>query len=193
MSTLIYVDQENGALHTPVPSKHRGRLFSGPGNDNTAADTCLKTPAFEKPRFCPPQSCRKALQAVNKLGSTPSVSFTGRDKNKTSAIPKQKVKTTPQNTEEEYPEVEKLIISNPLDFLSFEVPEEVRLSHLSLAGLGRFPDNHFLPEEEFQMIDICEQLSPMKMPIEDFSAELDSFLWTINRQQAVYLPPESGY
>lgn len=142
MTTLIYVDKENGALLTPAPSKQRGRLFSAPGS--TVADTCLKTPASGKP-LCgvPPQSCRRALGTVNKLGSTPSVSLTGRNKNKTPAIPtvglwvillyasvvlnvpvltvlnkaalfQQKVKTKPQNTEEEYPEIEKLIPYNPL-------------------------------------------------------------------------------
>ncbi|XP_064181345.1 securin isoform X1 [Anguilla rostrata] len=192
MTTLIYVDKENGALLTPAPSKQRGRLFSAPGS--TVADTCLKTPASGKP-LCgvPPQSCRRALGTVNKLGSTPSVSLTGRNKNKTPAIPTQKVKTKPQNTEEEYPEIEKLIPYNPLDFETYEVPEEVRLSHLCLAGLARFPGNPVLPEEEeFEVIDVCEQLAPMKMPVEDFSAELDSFLQTIS-QLTVDLPPEPEY
>ncbi|KAJ8281534.1 hypothetical protein COCON_G00040530 [Conger conger] len=187
MATLIYVDKENGALGTPAPSKLRGRLFSAP------SDTCLKTPASEKPRFgVHPQSGRRALGTVNKLGSASSVSLTGGKKSKTTAIPTQKVKTKPQNTQEEYPEIEKLITYDPREFETYEVPEEVRLSHLCLAGLARFPGNYVLQEEDFEIIDPCQRLSPMTMPTEDFSSELDAFFQTIS-ELTVELPPEPEY
>ncbi|KAJ8254711.1 hypothetical protein GJAV_G00196320 [Gymnothorax javanicus] len=183
MSALIYVDKENGALRTPAPSKQRGRLFSAP------ADACLKTPALEKPRFgLAPQSGRRALGTVNKVGTASCISTAGRHKKKTAAIPTQ---VKPQETEEEYPEIEKLLTYDPREFETYEVPEEVRLSHLCLAGLGRFPSNDFPPEEEFEMI-VGPPPSPMKAPTEDYSAELDAFLQTI-KEITIELPPEPEY
>lgn len=50
------------------------------------------------------------------------------------------------------------------DFEVYDVPEEVCLSRLSLAGLGKqqWPLN--ILEEDFAMIQPCWPLSPLKMP-----------------------------
>ncbi|KAJ8406084.1 hypothetical protein AAFF_G00309720 [Aldrovandia affinis] len=192
MATMIYIDQENGALRTPAPSKQlgRGRLYSAPGS--ILADSCLKTPMTEKPRLgALQQSARRALGNVNKLLPGSSVSLTGQNKSKIPTMSKQKVDTKTPNQEEVYPEIENLTTYDPREFETYEVPEEVRLSHLSLAGLAIF-SLPIVPEEEFEMLDTSLQLSPLKMPREDFSAELDYFLQTID-ELTVDLPPAPEY
>ncbi|XP_066573179.1 securin [Amia ocellicauda] len=181
MSTMIYVDQENGLLGTPAPPKNRARLLSAPGR---GANKWLKTPLSGKGLCAAPGglSARKALGAVNKIRSTE------KGKPVVTPLPREKTKACkPQVKEEVYPEIERFIPYNPLDFESFEVPEEQRLSHLCLAGLA-VPT--LVPEEEesLDMLDVCLQLSPVKMPKEDFSAELDSFLQTVS-ELTVDLPP----
>ncbi|KAG7464766.1 hypothetical protein MATL_G00169170 [Megalops atlanticus] len=189
MATMIYIDQENGALTTPA--KQRGRLQSAPGN--FLNDKSLKTPMGEKSKIGTPLTFgRKALGTVNKIKSIPSNSQTVRGKNKTPATQKQsEVKTKPQNKEEEYPEIENLITYDPREFETYEVPEEIRLSHLNLAGLASFPP--VLPEEdEFETFDMSPLPSPLKAPREDLSVELQCFLQTID-ELTIDLPPEPEY
>ncbi|KAG9346781.1 hypothetical protein JZ751_007100 [Albula glossodonta] len=188
MATMIYIDKENGALHTPAPSKQRGRFHSAPGS--ITADNCLKTPMTEKRFGALPKSGRRALGTVNKISSASlSSSLAFQEKKKTQAVLKEKVKTEAPIKEEEYPETENLITYDPREFETCEVPEEVRLSHLNLAGLARCSRPR---EDDFEFIEPFLELSPMKMPKDDYSAELDSFLQTIS-ELTVDLPPEMEY
>nr|XP_015204875.1 PREDICTED: securin [Lepisosteus oculatus] len=80
-----------------------------------------------------------------------------------------------------------MIPYNPLEFECFDVPEEQRLSHLCLAGLV-VPPTVEEEEDDFHLLDVCMQLSPLTLPKEDWSAELDSFLQTVS-ELTVDLPP----
>ncbi|XP_030622730.1 securin [Chanos chanos] len=183
MATMIYIDQENGSLNTPA-IKPRQKLLS-------VSDKCLKTPLSEKSSLSAPlKSNRKALGTVNKIVANSSVSQKGGQKSK--PIEAQKCKVPPQQTKEEYPEIEKCFPYSPDEFETDDVPEEVRLSHLSLAGLARLPRPSALPEEDFDMIEPCLPPSPVKSPTEDYSAELKAFLQTIS-ELTVDLPPECEY
>ncbi|XP_073520549.1 securin-like [Phyllobates terribilis] len=44
--------------------------------------------------------------------------------------------TSDKTDEQQYPDIEKFVPYNPADFETFDVPEEHKLSHLSLAGVG---------------------------------------------------------
>ncbi|XP_048884424.1 securin [Brienomyrus brachyistius] len=186
MATIICVDKENGSVPAAAPSKLRDRLQSAPGC--LPSSRSLKTPFSKKLQMAPPlQSGRKALGAVNKISSTLSASG---QKSKHLAVQAQaEVKAKTQKSEVEYPEMEKFIPYNPLDFESFEVPEEIRLSHLCLAGLGSFPVPQDLPEDDLEIPDIHVEMSPLKSTSGGLSAELDSFLQSIN-ELMVEMPPE---
>ncbi|KPP77225.1 securin-like [Scleropages formosus] len=179
MATLVYVDQENDGIRTPAPSKQRARLQSAPGH-------CASDPDTDPPRKPNhPQSGRKALGPLNKVCA--AVSSSTQDSRKPGvAIP---ARAKAEKNAEEYPEVEKFIPYNPLDFESFEVPEEVRLSHLCLAGLSSVSGPPVLPEDdELDELEPCPPTSPVQMR-RGFSAELEAFLQTVN-QLTVDLPPE---
>lgn len=99
------------------------------------------------------------------------------------------------------------------DFESFEVPEEIHLSHLCLAGLGRIPLPQDLPEDDLNIPDIhVEMYSSVSTSggtwhddawlfmengcqlvafpsFSGLSAELSSFLQSIN-ELMVDMPPE---
>ncbi|XP_018611911.1 securin [Scleropages formosus] len=180
MATLVYVDQENDGIRTPAPSKQRARLQSAPGG--VYAEKCLKTPLSSRNH---PQSGRKALGPLNKVCAAVS-SSTQESRKPGVAIP---ARAKAEKNAEEYPEVEKFIPYNPLDFESFEVPEEVRLSHLCLAGLSSVSGPPVLPEDdELDELEPCPPTSPVQMR-RGFSAELEAFLQTVN-QLTVDLPPE---
>ncbi|KAL4631276.1 securin-like [Arapaima gigas] len=204
MATLIYVDQENGSIRTPAPSKQRARLQSAPGT--LYADKCLKTPLSGNPL----RSGRKALGAVNKICS--AVSSSAQENKKRLATATQ-AKTKQPKIAEQYPEVENFIPYNPLDFENFEVPEEVRLSHVCLAGLGSVSlTPAVIEEDELEELKSWPETSPVKirsgkmgtplvlvstvtvctptnLAVSGCSAELDAFLQTVS-ELTVDLPPE---
>ncbi|XP_020359269.1 securin isoform X1 [Oncorhynchus kisutch] len=174
--------ERNATLHTPA-LKMRQRLQSVPEN-------LLKTPVTGKKFHAPSQSGRKALGAVNKIPSMPAVN--GQEKNKLLETQETKVKTLPQTKVEEYPDIERFIPYDPLEFENYVIPEDVVcLSHLVLPGLVRLPEMPSLPEEDFEVLETYTCISPLKnLPRSGNCAmELDAFLQTINKL-TIDLPPE---
>lgn len=169
MSNIFFPVRENATLSAPVGIKRR--LQSAPDN--------LFTPLTGKKFHTPLQSGRKALGAVNKkITALPSVN--GQDKKITQEKPE--IKQLPQNKLEDYPDIERFIPYDPLEFETFTVPEDlVQFSHIALQGLACFPQSPFLPEL------LETPMSPLR--IHQPSAELDAFLQTID-ELTVDLPPE---
>ncbi|MGH0154309.1 UNVERIFIED_CONTAM: hypothetical protein FKN15_026867 [Acipenser sinensis] len=160
MATMIFVDKENGELGTTVGPKNRTRLLSAPAN--TFGEKVLQTPRPGKVfGMAKPLSARKALGTVNKISSVgPDVSG-NKLKSKVAAKPTGKVKVCmPVKERQEYPEIEKFIPYNPVEFESFDVPEDQRLSHLCLAGLAAPAAKEEL--DSFSVLHSCMKLSPLK-------------------------------
>lgn len=186
MATMIFVDKENGELGTTVGPKNRTRLLSAPAN--TFGEKVLQTPRPGKVfGMANPLSARKALGTVNKISSVrPDVSG-NKLKSKVAAKPTEKVKVCmPVKERQEYPEIEKFIPYNPVEFESFDVPEDQRLSHLCLAGLAAPAAKEEL--DSFSVLHSCMKLSPLKSQKENLCAEVDSFLQTVS-QLTIELPP----
>ncbi|XP_033907765.3 securin-like isoform X2 [Acipenser ruthenus] len=186
MATMIFVDKENGELGTTVGPKNRTRLLSAPAN--TFGEKVLQTPRPGKVfGLAKPLSARKALGTVNKISSVrPDVSG-NKLKSKVAAKPTEKVKVCMLVKErQEYPEIEKFIPYNPVEFESFDVPEDQRLSHLCLAGLAAPAAKEEL--DSFSVLHSCMKLSPLKSQKENLCAEVDSFLQTVS-QLTIELPP----
>nr|XP_057932595.1 securin isoform X2 [Doryrhamphus excisus] len=142
-------------------------------------DKSLKTPA--KIMKTPLAPGRKAFGVVNTQFSTPVVKV---QEKKPVKIQEAKVKPLPQK--KEYPEIEKMIPYDPLDFEKYSIPEDViALGGIPLAGLMWLPEGP-LPSEE---VSYLAPLSPVKMPERSGCAELDSFLQTLE-ELTVDFPPE---
>ncbi|XP_041122935.1 securin-like [Polyodon spathula] len=187
MATMIFVDKENGELGTTVVPKNRTRLLSAPAN--TFGEKVLQTPRPGKVfGMAKPTSARKALGTVNKICSVTRPDFSGnKHKSKVAAKPTEKVKVCiPVKELQEYPEIEKFIPYNPVEFESFDVPEDQRLSHLCLAGLAAPTPKEEL--DSFSVLHSCMKWSPLKFQKENFCAEVDSFLQTVS-QLTIELPP----
>ncbi|XP_071751164.1 securin isoform X2 [Centroberyx gerrardi] len=182
MANIIFAERENASLHAPT-LKIRQRLQSAPEN-------MLKTPITAKKFHTPLLSARKALGTVNKITSTPAINGQEKKHQKTQET---KVKCVPQNKVEEYPDIEKFIPYDPLEFEKYSIPEDlVRLGGLALPGLSSFPQTPRLCEEELETLEAVTPPSPFKMPQRsDYcAAELDAFLQTID-ELTIDLPPES--
>ncbi|XP_041705052.1 securin isoform X1 [Coregonus clupeaformis] len=182
MASIIFAERENASLHTPA-LKMRQRLISAPEN-------LLKTPLTGKKLHVPLQSGRKALGVVNKITSTPTVN--GQEKNKLLETQETKVKTLPQTKVKEYPDIERFIPYDPLEFEKYVIPEDVVcLSQLALPGLGCLPQMPYLPEEDFEVLETYTRLSPLKdlRRADNCATELDAFLQTIN-ELTIDLPLE---
>lgn len=178
MASINFAERENATIRLPA-LKIRQQLVSAPD--------ILKTPMTAK-NLHTPMSCRKALGAINKIVSTPAVNRNERTKPAVALEPKNK--TALQNKVDDYPDIERFIPYDPLEFENYLVPEDVvRLSHLALPGLASFPETHFLPKDDMEVLEMFS-LSPVKNPQRSgCSSELDTFLQTIN-ELTVDMPPE---
>ncbi|XP_060904501.1 securin [Labrus mixtus] len=181
MANIIFAEQENARLHPPS-LKVRQRLQSAP-------EKVLKSPMIAKTFTTPLPSGRKAFGTVNKKISTPAVSV---QEKKLVKPEETKVKQAPQTKVEEYPEIEKFIPYDPLEFQKYSIPEDlIPLSCFALPGLACFPQTPRLCEEDLGQIAPLPNLSPVKMPkTPDHRSELDAFLQTLN-ELTVELPPEA--
>ncbi|XP_056128772.1 securin isoform X2 [Lampris incognitus] len=173
-------------------------LKTGP-RFQSVSENVLKTPTTAKKINTSLQSGRKALGTVNKIASTPATNrqekkqiastpaTNGPEKKQTQEI---KRKCVSQNKVEEYPEIEKFIPYDPLEFQKHGVPADVvPLSQLALAGLSYVPNTCPQSKEEPDIMEPYPMPSPpIKIP--GHSAELDAFLQTIN-ELTVDFPPES--
>ncbi|XP_061582343.1 securin [Cololabis saira] len=174
----IFVEQEN-AHFQPPSLKLRQRLPSVP-------EKLLKSPMIGKSMNTPLRSGRKAFGMVNKNSSTPAVA----PKEKRLLKPQEtKVKQLPQTKVEEYPEIEKFIPYDPLEFERYSIPDDLVLfGGLALPGLACFSPP--LCEEDLEKLDPLPELSPMKMPKHSVDCrDLNSFLQTLD-ELTIELPPE---
>ncbi|XP_072251506.1 securin [Leuresthes tenuis] len=181
MANIIFAEQENARLHVPS-LKMRQRLQSAP-------EKLLKSPVTVKTIKTPLPSGRKAFGPVNKKISTPSV---GAQDKRLLKPEETKVKHPPQTKVEEYPEIEKFIPYDPLEFEKYSIPEDlIPLSRLALPGLARFSQTSPPCQEDLDKIDPLPNLSPVEMPKRSgYCLELDAFLQTLD-ELTIELPPES--
>ncbi|XP_075716051.1 securin-like [Rhinoderma darwinii] len=120
MEAIMRVEKENGDLCL-LPSKTNRGPFAQISKGSLQVHNAK---SFTVPK---PQALRKALGNINQVQSRKTAS-TKLDKSKNS------VKQRPQK----YPEIETFIPYNPLDFETFDVPEEHKLSDRCLAGVPLF-------------------------------------------------------
>ncbi|CAL8263772.1 unnamed protein product [Lota lota] len=183
MANIIFAERENQSLPGPA-LKVRQLLQSAPEN-------LLKTPIHAKKLLTPVQSGRKALGVVNKISATPAAS---RQEMKPQKIQETKVKCVPQRKVEEYPDVERFVPYDPLEFEKHYIPEDlVRLGCLALPGLASNPRTYCIPEEDFELIEpytIPPSTFKVQHSSDNCAAELNAFLQTIS-DLTIDLPPES--
>ncbi|CAJ1058909.1 securin [Xyrichtys novacula] len=184
MANIIFAEQENARLHPPS-LKMRQRLQSAP-------EKLMKSPVTAKSITTPLPFNRKAFGTVNKQVSTPAINT---QEKKLLKPQETKVKQAPPTKVEEYPEIEKFIPYDPIEFEKYSIPEDlIPLSGFALPGLACFSQTPHHCEEDLRPIDPLPNLSPLKMPKRsDCGSELDAFLQTLN-ELTVELPPETdGY
>ncbi|XP_042311784.1 securin [Sceloporus undulatus] len=190
MATRIFIDKENGDTGLVTTSKDRLRLLTAPSK-NSIERSHPKTPLVGRTAnvnlaIVTSQSVRKALGNVNRPLSATKTQFPKGNKLFT--------KKATENTNkvegcsmvpEDCPEKENLFPYNPLDFESFEVPEEHRLSHLSLTGVplmtfekasDRLTSTISAPVDP-PLISCCyDNLSDTLQSTKDFLATLDDII-----------------
>ncbi|XP_061644473.1 securin isoform X2 [Phyllopteryx taeniolatus] len=146
----------------------------------------LKTPL--KSMRTPLRPGRKAFGTLNtQLLSTPVVN---KQEKKTEKLQEAKVKHAAQKKAEDYPEIEKLIPYDPLEFEKYSVPEDlVPLGSLALAGLA-LPQMPSPSEDDMHpYLPPLPSMSPERMPQRSDGSEYDTFLQTI-KELTIELPPE---
>ncbi|XP_030174432.1 securin-like isoform X1 [Lynx canadensis] len=146
MATLIFVDKENGDPGTCVAPKDGQKLQSRPPVKtlNFFLISQVSTPGVGKmsdAHAALPKATRKALRTV-KRATENSVKNDGPLKQKQPNFSAKKVtektvkaKNTVPALDDTYPEIEKFFPFNPLDFESFDLPEEHQIAYLLLNGV----------------------------------------------------------
>uniref|UniRef100_A0A2K6RD42 Securin n=1 Tax=Rhinopithecus roxellana TaxID=61622 RepID=A0A2K6RD42_RHIRO len=159
MATLIYVDKENGEPGTRVAAKDGLKLGSGP---SIKALGGISQPYLKLPERIWVLS--RELQKTNKNS--------------------QAFLSVPASNDT-YPEIEKLFPFNPLDFESFDLPEECQIAHLPLSGVPLM----ILDEEgELEKLFQLGPPSPVKMPSPPWECNLLQSLSSILLTLDVELP-----
>ncbi|KAI5235051.1 securin isoform X1 [Manis pentadactyla] len=169
MATLIFIDKENGEPGTRVALKD-GKLGSGSSVKALDGRSQVSTPRVGKMFDAPPalpKTARKALGTVNRA-TEKSVKTNGPLKQKQTTFSAKKVaektvkaKDSFPASEDTYPEIEKFFPFNPLDFESFDLPEEHQIAHLPLNGV---PLMILDEEQEIEKLLHLGPPSPLKMP-----------------------------
>ncbi|XP_058401288.1 securin isoform X1 [Diceros bicornis minor] len=168
MATLIFVDKENGEPGTRVAPKDGLKL--GPSVKALDGRSQVSTPHVGKMFDAPPalpKTARKALGTVNRA-TEKSVKTNGPLKQKQTTFSAKKMtektvkaKTSVPASDDTYPEIEKFFPFNPLDFESFDLPEEHQIAHLPLNGV---PLMILDEERELEKLLHLGPPSPLKMP-----------------------------
>ena len=114
-----------------------------------------------------PKTARKALGNVNRA-TEKSVKMNGPLKQKQTTFSMKKItektvkaESLVPGSDDTYPEIEKLFPFNPLDFESFDLPEEHQIAHLPLSGV---PLMILDEERELEQLLHVGPPSPLKMP-----------------------------
>ncbi|XP_060096624.1 securin [Heteronotia binoei] len=140
MSTPIFIDKENGDIGTAAASKNRLRLLSVAPSKAVVEKSHPKTPLAGRAANVNSATIYSVKKALGN-GSTTLTSTKHQIPKGKKFVPAKKVAEYTGRAEdcsmatEDCPEKENFFPCNPLDFESFEVPEEHRLSHLSLIGV----------------------------------------------------------
>ncbi|XP_019730286.1 securin [Hippocampus comes] len=132
---------------------------------------------------------RKAFGVVNTQLSTPVVNNQGK---KTEKFQEAKLKHEAQK-KEDYPEIEKMIPYDPMEFEKYCIPEDlIPLGSLALAGLAFHQRPPLSEKDQYNYVPPLLSLSPERMPQRsDGCTEFDAFLQTID-ELIIELPPEPG-
>ena len=170
MSTLIYVDKENGEPGIRVAPKDGLKLGSVPSVKALDGRSQVSTPHVGKMFDAPPalpKTARKALGTVNRAIEK-SVKTNGLLKQKQTTFSTKKItektvkaKSYVPASDDTYSEIEKFFPFNPLDFESFNLPEEHQMQHLPLNGV---PLMILDEERELEQLLHVGPPSPLKMP-----------------------------
>ncbi|RMB96819.1 hypothetical protein DUI87_26886 [Hirundo rustica rustica] len=189
MSTLIFVDQENGELHAP-----RSQLKLHSGSSKVPAERAqVNTPLPKKAISTSPvtsHSVRKALGNVNKTGGVVTKMDTIIQKNQPCTVNQTGLESCHTVAEEDWPEIENMFPSDPQDFESFDVlEEEEKLSNINLSGV---------PLMVFERTyGRCVNMAPSPVEFEETSWESDllqstaDFLATLD--EIIDMPPPNAY
>ncbi|XP_048189939.1 securin [Perognathus longimembris pacificus] len=169
MATLIFVDKENGQTGTRKAPKEGLKLGSGPVkalDGRSQVSTPRVGKVFSDPSTLP-KTARKALGTVNRAAEKPvkthgplkqkQPSFTGKKMTEKTV----KASSSLPASDDAYPEIEKFFPFNPLDFESFDLPEEHQIARLPLSGVP------LMVLDEERGLETLLQLgppSPMKLP-----------------------------
>ncbi|CAH6786499.1 Pttg1 [Phodopus roborovskii] len=168
MATLIFVDKDNEEPGSRLASKDGLKLVSGV----KASDGKLQVSApqvgkvFNAPAL--PKASRKALGTVNRVTENPAkINRPLKQKQPTLTVKKttEKAAKTQQSSapasDDAYPEIEKFFPFNPLDFESFDLPEEHQIAHLPLSGVPLMILNE---ESGLEKLLHLDPPSPLKTP-----------------------------
>ncbi|XP_036053441.1 securin [Onychomys torridus] len=180
MATLIFVDKDNEEPGSRLVSKDGLKLGSGV----KALDGKLQVSkpqvgkVFKAPAL--PKASRKALGTVNRATEKPvKTNRPLKQKQPTLTVKKitEKVAKTQDSvpisekvaktqgsdpaSDDTYPEIEKFFPFNPLDFESFDLPEEHQIAHLPLNGVPLMILNE---ESGLEKLLHLDPPSPLKTP-----------------------------
>ncbi|EGW03061.1 securin [Cricetulus griseus] len=168
MATLIFIDKDNEEPGSRLASKDGLKLASGV----KASDGKLQISApqvgkvFNAPVL--PKASRKALGTVNRVTEKPvKINRPLKQKQPTLTVKKtiEKAPKTQQvsvpASDDAYPEIEKFFPFNPLDFESFDLPEEHQIAHLPLSGVPLMILNE---ESGLEKLLHLDPPSPLKTP-----------------------------
>ncbi|KAM8798878.1 PTTG1 protein, partial [Eudromia elegans] len=139
MATLIFLDKENDQVGATKNLLRRPSASSMVLSEKTQVRTPLPKKIISTSP-APSLSVRKALGNVNRKLEASSKKEQFKTKNCPCTAKKITEETAGLETcdavaEESYPEIEKMFPYDPLDFESFDVPEENSLSNLALSGV----------------------------------------------------------
>ncbi|KAL6037915.1 hypothetical protein STEG23_003324 [Scotinomys teguina] len=167
MATLIFVDKDNEEPGSRLAAKDGLKLGSGvkalDGKLQVSKQQVGKV--FNAPAL--PKASRKALGTVNRATEKPvKTSRPLKQKQPTSTVKKitEKVAKTQgsvPDSDDTYPEIEKFFPFNPLDFESFDLPEEHQIAQLPLNGVPLMILNE---ESGLEKLLHLDPPSPLKTP-----------------------------
>ncbi|XP_074865806.1 securin [Carettochelys insculpta] len=188
---LVFIDKENeGDVTTATKDRLRASSVS---SKVLSERSRTQTPIVGKTvnaNSATSKSFRKALGNVNRTPGIPNKKEMLKEK---WALPPERTtgKTTRVEscnvvTEEAYPEIENFFPYNPLDFESFDVPEEHRLSHISLTGVPLLILDKNIPSSSIDLVPSPVKLSPISLEC-DLLQSATNFLSTLD--EIIDLPP----
>ncbi|KAM7120554.1 securin-like [Molossus nigricans] len=178
MAIVIFVDKENGQPGTRASSKNRLKLGSRPSVKALDGRVQVSTPHVGKMFDAPPalpKAPRKALGTVNRA-TEKSVKTDGPLKQKQTSFSAKKVtektvkaKSSVPDSDGTCPKIEQFFPYNPLDFESFDLPEEHQIAQLPLNGV---PLMILDKERKLEKLLHLGPPSPLKMPSPQWESDL---------------------